>query len=136
MNTTRKTIAKNASVMMLSQILTWGISLTLMMFLPRYLGPVGMGKLQLAISLWTIVGIVVSFGMDTFLTKEIARTPENINKLFSASIVLRMLLFLLGAAGMAVYTRVAGYPMIRSSLSLSSVFPTLLGSLLAAVAQR
>ncbi len=110
MNNSHKTIAKNASVLMLSQITTWSMALILMVFLPRFLGAEGIGKLQLATSLWAIVSIVVSFGMDTFLTKEIARTPEDINNLFSTSIILRMMFFTLGVGGMVVFTHLAGYP--------------------------
>jgi O-antigen/teichoic acid export membrane protein len=76
MNNSVKTITKNASVLMLSQLITWGMALVLMIFLPRYLGAVGVGKFQLATSLWAIVSIVVSFGMDTYMTREIARMPE------------------------------------------------------------
>lgn len=110
MNNTGRTIAKNATVLMFSQILTWGMAIILMAFLPRYLGAVGMGKLHLAGSLWAIVNIVVSFGMDTFLTREIARSPEKIDALFSASVGSRMLLFVLGVGGMVAYTQLAGYP--------------------------
>jgi O-antigen/teichoic acid export membrane protein len=69
MNNSVKTITKNASVLMLSQLITWGMALVLMIFLPRYLGAVGVGKFQLATSLWAIVSIVVSFGMDTYMTQ-------------------------------------------------------------------
>lgn len=95
---------------MLSQLITWGMALVLMIFLPRYLGAVGVGKFQLASSLWAIVSIVVSFGMDTYMTKEIARAPEKVNQLFSASVTLQILLFVLGAGGMTLYTRFANYP--------------------------
>lgn len=96
--------------MMLSQVMTWGIALVFMIFLPRYLGAVGVGKFQLAGSLWAIVSIVVSFGMDTYMTKEIARVPEKVSLYFNASVVLQIVLFLLGVGGMAVYTKLAGYP--------------------------
>lgn len=110
MNDSVKKITKNASIMMLSQLITWGMALVLMIFLPRYLGAVGVGKFQLAGSLWAIVSIVVGFGMDTYMTKEIARTPEKTNQFFSASIILRVLMFLFGVGGMVIYTRLAGYP--------------------------
>lgn len=110
MNNNVKTITKNASVLMLSQLITWGMALVLMIFLPRYLGAVGVGKFQLASSLWAIVSIMVSFGMDTYMTREIARTPEKASLFFSASMATQFMLFLLGVGGMAIYTRFAGYP--------------------------
>lgn len=110
MNNSVKTITKNASVLMLSQLITWGMALVLMIFLPRYLGAVGVGKFQLATSLWAIVSIVVSFGMDTYMTREIARAPEKASLFFSATLTLQFVLFLLGVGVMILYTQFADYP--------------------------
>lgn len=110
MNGTGRTIAKNASVLMVSQLATWGLTILLTIFLPRYLGAAAIGKFHLANSLWAIVAIFASFGMDTLLTKEIARVPGRTGELFGTSVVLRALLYLAGAAFLALYTRVAGYP--------------------------
>jgi O-antigen/teichoic acid export membrane protein len=110
MNTTSHTIAKNAGVLMVSQLLTWGLSLLLNIFLPRFLGVAAVGKFHLANSLWAIVAIIATFGMDTLLTKEIARAPTKLNTLFGTSILLRSLLYTLGGLGLAIYTRLAGYP--------------------------
>ena len=94
---------------MLSQILTWGMAIVLMIFLPRILGAEGVGQLHLADSVWAIVGILIGFGMDIYLTKEIARVPEKTGELLGNSMVLRTLLFVLGFAGVVLYVNLAGY---------------------------
>jgi len=137
MNDTGKTITKNASVMMLSQILTWGMMMVFMFFVPRQIGPDGMGKFQLAGALWGIACIVIGFGMGTFLTKEIARIPEKVNELFSISVILQLLLLIPAVAGMAIYTHLAGYAddtvVIITIMGISSIigqFGEICGALL------
>ncbi len=105
-----KSIAKNTSVLMASQLTTWGLTLVLTFFLTRYLGPANMGKLYFATSVWAIIGIIVTFGTDTLLTKEIARRPERTGELFSTAIVLRVLLFALGYALVLAGLRLVNYP--------------------------
>jgi len=98
-----RTIAKNATVLMASQMATWGLTLLLTIFLPRYLGAANVGKLQFASSMWAIVAVVVTFGMDTLLTKEIARTPARAARLFGNTVILRIGLHALGYLALAFY---------------------------------
>lgn len=105
-----RTIAKNAGVLLVSQLITWGLTFLLTIFQPRYLGPGGVGQLQLAWSLWAIVAVIAALGTDTLVTREIARAPEKLNELISTAMVIRGLIFLVGALGMAVYVWLAGYP--------------------------
>lgn len=110
MSSTRRTIAKNASVLMGGQLITWVLAIALTVFMPRYLGAEAIGKFHLASSLWAIMTIFVSFGMDTLLTKEIARAPEKTVDLFGTSIFLRLVFFVAGFGLLALYTHLAGYP--------------------------
>ena len=92
-----------------SQIITWILTLAVTIFLPRYLGPEGVGTIHLATSLWAIGTILVTFGMDIFLIKEIARDPEKLNMLFSVSLVIRGFLYCLSFLGMVIYANSVGY---------------------------
>ncbi len=109
MNNTGKTIAKNASVMLVSQFVTWGLSLLLMIFMPRLLGATAIGQFQLAGSIWTIVGMFANFGMGMMLTKEVARNPTKISDLFGTIVVLRTFLSIIGFGGVAIYANWIGY---------------------------
>ena len=106
----RRTIAKNALVMLFSQAATWALTFLLTIFIPRYLGAAAVGKLHLANSIWAIVAIVAAFGMDILLTKEIARSPSRLGELAASSIALRMVLFALGFGGVAAFLHLFGYP--------------------------
>ncbi len=107
---TGRRIAKNASVLMASQLTTWVLTLALTIFLPRYLGATAVGRLNLANSLWAIAAIIVAFGLDTFLTKEIARQPEHTTELLGNALVLRAGLYAIAFVVMIVYVQLVGYP--------------------------
>jgi len=107
---TGRTVAKNAGVLLASQLITWALALLLTVFLPRYLGAAAVGKFHFANSVWAIVAIVVTFGMDTLLTKEIARDPAKAGRLLSLTMILRVLLHALGYGALYLYLHLLGYP--------------------------
>lgn len=110
MDSTSKTIAKNAGVMMAAQLITWGLTLLLTVFLSRMLGPTAAGKFHLANSLWGIAAIFAIFGMDLQLVKEIARKPEKTPELLGTSLYLRIFLYILASVGVIIYSNLAKYP--------------------------
>lgn len=109
MSVSSRTIAKNTSVLMFSQLVTWGFSFILSILLSRYLGPTGIGQLALANSLWMIVGVIAALGTDLLIIKEVARSPDRMNELVGTTLILRLLMFLLGTLGIGIYIRFAGY---------------------------
>ncbi|MBE2224363.1 MAG: oligosaccharide flippase family protein, partial [Anaerolineae bacterium] len=109
MNDTGKTIAKNAGFLMVSQLMTWSMSILLMVFLPRYLGATSIGQLHLAGSVWAIIMIFVSFGMSFLLVKETARSKERFSDLAGTSLVIRFLFFFIAIGFLAVYLQWVNY---------------------------
>jgi O-antigen/teichoic acid export membrane protein len=109
MSSSSQTVAKNVTVLMASQLVTWGLALLLTILLPRYLGPTVFGQLAIALAVWTIAGVLVSFGMDVHLTKEIARNPDRVSELLITSILLRFLLFGLSSVLVAGFAFLNGY---------------------------
>jgi O-antigen/teichoic acid export membrane protein len=105
-----RTIARNAGVLFGAQLVTFALALALTIFVPRYLGATALGKLHMATSLWAIVAVAVTFGMDILLTKEIARDPARTGQMFGTSVALRLLLYLVALGPLALYVRLAGYP--------------------------
>jgi O-antigen/teichoic acid export membrane protein len=103
-------ILKNASTLLVSQAVTWLLSLVLTIVLPRYLGATLSGQLGIAASIWALIGVLLSFGMDTYLVKEIARSPERAPDLLITSLVLRGGLFLIASVVVGIYTYLMQYP--------------------------
>ncbi|MBX0328826.1 flippase [Oscillochloris sp. ZM17-4] len=104
-----KTIAKNVGVMMASQLITWVMAFILAIFLPRYVGAEAIGAITIATSVWLIMSVLYTFGMDTHLTKSIARDPSKTSELLSTSLVLRTIFFLIGCVIVALYARIMQY---------------------------
>ena len=126
MSKTSKTIAKNASMLMLSQLTTWGLSLLLTVFLPRYLGAEAIGQFHLANAVWAIMGMVVTFGMDALLVKEVSRAPEESSILLGTTLFLRIGLYIVSFAAVLVYVGLAGYPPVTVNVILIVGFATLI----------
>ncbi|MEW5798544.1 MAG: flippase [Bacteroidota bacterium] len=89
-------VAKNTTVMIVSQFMTWVSSFVLMLFLPRYLGSEEYGKLFLAISITMIFQMVVEFGGGYYIAKEVSREREKVSVILSNSIAFRFVVWLVG----------------------------------------
>ena len=89
----KETVVRNMSVLMASQAITWLLTLLLTFFLPRYLGAKGVGQIHIAESLWSIMAVLATFGMDYLVTKFSAREPERAASLLGNALTLRLLLF-------------------------------------------
>jgi O-antigen/teichoic acid export membrane protein len=109
MNGAGTKLIKNAGILMTSQLVTWGFSLLLTIFLPRYLGAAVTGEFVLAGSIWAIMGMLIGFGMDTLLTKEIARHPDRTPELVGTAFILRIILFMITCGLVALYLQLMSY---------------------------
>jgi O-antigen/teichoic acid export membrane protein len=122
-----KTIAKNVSVMMVSQLTTWGFAFIIAIFVPRYLGAQYVGMISISNSIWLIISMLLSFGMDTHLTKIVARHPEKAADLLSTSLILRTALFVIGCGLVALYAMAMRYSATQIAvISLHSMYFLLL----------
>ncbi|HLX11869.1 MAG TPA: flippase, partial [Bacteroidota bacterium] len=105
-----RSLAKNTSVMMMSQVITWISSLILLLSLPRYLGTESYGQLFLAISLAMIAQVVIEFGGPFLVAKEISRSSGNPSSLLANSLLLRAVLWVLCTVAIVGVSYAAGYP--------------------------
>ncbi|OWT33509.1 hypothetical protein BGI41_01985 [Methanobrevibacter sp. 87.7] len=87
-----KTIFKNSSWMMGSQIITNLCAFFWTILMARYLGASVFGILSFAISLSTLVGILMDCGTQTYIVRAISRDSSLTNKLFNETIPLRLIL--------------------------------------------
>jgi O-antigen/teichoic acid export membrane protein len=122
-----KTIAKNVGVMMLSQLTTWVFAFILAIFVPRYLGAEYIGVISISTSIWLIVSVLLSFGMDTHLTKMIARNPERTSEMLSTSLLIRTVFFMIGCVVVALYALAMRYnATLLTVIAIHSLFFLLL----------
>lgn len=133
MNDTSRTVAKNASVLMVSQLLTWCFTLLLTVFLPRYLGAESVGQLHLASSLWAIVAVFVAFGMDIVLIKEVARDSNTMPELLSTSILIRAIFSIIGFIVLYAYVSIVNYSPLTIQVIFIIGFSEIIGQFMSAV---
>lgn len=143
MNTTppevagERRILANAGWLMLSQVVTWSISSVQAIVLPRHFGAETAGHLHIALSLWAIAGLFVSFGTDLTLSRRVARGEADLDTVVGTTIGLRVAFHLVAfgvlagfvtAVGYAtpVLTAVAIYGVAQLLLQTSGVFETAL----------
>jgi len=66
------TLLDNVAVLFVRQLATWGLTGVLILFLPRYLGDEGLGKIVFATSVVAIALIFTNLGTSTFTVKQVA----------------------------------------------------------------
>jgi O-antigen/teichoic acid export membrane protein len=111
-------VAKNTVVQMAQQLVTWASSFLLMLFLPRYLGPVDYGRLYLAMSVSAIFLMLIDFDGRIGVAKRIARSPEEAAQITVNAFGFRTLFWIVSFAGMMAFAFVADYPMTVRILML------------------
>ncbi len=103
-------ILDNSKVMLVSKASTWALALILTIFLPRYLGETAFGRLYFAISLTAMFTILVEFGLNSLVTRQVARDPSlAVRHLVSASLI-KLALWAVAMILLYGTIAVAGYP--------------------------
>lgn len=104
------TILKNTSALMSTQLFTWALTYALMLFIPRYLGAEGVGKLHFASATWVMAAVIFNFGTDVLLKKEIGRKPATMGHLLGGALVAQTLFFAIGSLGVMGLLVYFAYP--------------------------
>ncbi len=85
-------IAKNTSVLFLSELITRSLSFFLVIIIARYLGDVGLGKYSFIFAFVGLFYIISDFGMSTLMARDIAKnkllTKKYIDNLFAFKVFL------------------------------------------------
>ncbi|MGE3267197.1 MAG: flippase [Chloroflexota bacterium] len=92
-----------------AQVVSWIVTSTLLMLLPRYFSDAVVGKLVLASTLSTLVGLVTELGVTTYLAREIAREPGQADWLIGHTFSIRIVSSCLGLIMTVGVTHLAGY---------------------------
>ena len=96
-------VARNVVVTLATQLLSWGMTFVVTLYLPRYLGDTGLGAITLAGSFAVVFSLMVSLGTSTVLIKGIARDRARTGELVLAALAVRLPLavFAVGLGGLA-----------------------------------
>lgn len=104
-----QSVARNISVMFAAQVVTWGSSFVLLYYLPRYLGSEDFGRLYLALSIKMMLSLLIDFGGNYLIPKEVARSEKAGLNVLSSYIILRILLWALSIGIILLMSDLLGY---------------------------
>ncbi len=82
--------ARNFLASLATQLLSWGLTFAVTLFLPRYAGVAGMGKLTFAASFAAVLVVLAPLGTSSVIVKEIARNRARAGELLSATLAMRI----------------------------------------------
>jgi O-antigen/teichoic acid export membrane protein len=101
-DSTARRIAKNSLAPMALNLLNRGIDLVFAAFYMRVLGPAEVGKYYFAIVIFGWFEIITNYGLNTFLTREVARDRAHAGRYLVNTTLLRLLLGLVVIPGLAL----------------------------------
>ena len=84
-------VVRNTAVQMLRYTAVWGANVTLVLFLPRYLGDQGLGQLQFAVSFVSLFAFLVALGTRNYMIKEVARDSARLPQMLRTALGLRVM---------------------------------------------
>jgi len=84
-------IIKNVGWLLIEKILRIGVSVAVLSYLARYLGPEQFGLLNYAIAFVALFSALASLGLDTIVVRELSRRPEARDLLLGTTFVLKIL---------------------------------------------
>ena len=113
--------ARNVLVTLATQFISWGLTFAVMLYLPRYVGDTGLGKLAFAASFVLLFGVFVPLGTSTVLVQQIARDRAQAGGLLTAALLLRLPLgLLMGALAVGLASLLHYSPLVQLLVTLAT----------------
>jgi O-antigen/teichoic acid export membrane protein len=104
-----RSVARNTSIMFVQLLITWSSSFLLMLFLPRYLGPVEYGRIFVASSTNMIFGIFVQYSGNYWVAKNVSRFRSSTGQILVDAVAYRFILGIACLGAMMLFGYVIGY---------------------------
>ncbi|MEN6330120.1 MAG: flippase [Methanobacteriaceae archaeon] len=103
-------IAKNTSMLFVSQIITYMMGFFITMYSARYLGAEGFGIISLALAITGILVVFTDLGLGTLTVREVARDKSLVDKYTSNVAVIKLVLAILTFIITIIIVYLFGYP--------------------------
>lgn len=101
---------RNLTAQVGSQAVTWIATLSFTAALGRHLGDTGLGILYLGISFTSLFGVLVNFGLDPLVSREVARDPDAEPKYLLHGLLTKGLLWVVAFFGIYLSSAFLDYP--------------------------
>lgn len=85
------TALRNGAKLATSLVLTWGVALVIAFKLPSYLGEIPLGHYKFGLDYATTLAVFLGFGIDTYISREVAVRPKHASDFFGGILLVRAL---------------------------------------------
>jgi len=127
MNTVQR-IAKNTSLLFISQIITYAIAFITLAYMVRYLGVENFGILSFALSFAGILIIFTDLGLSSLMTREVARDKSKIGQYITNVILLKIALTAVSALFSLGFIYLLGYDAMTMLIIFLVIFSYIFNS--------
>ncbi len=104
------TVSKNTAVLLAGYSISYALRFVYVAALARYIGATGLGQISTATAMVSVVILLVNFGLDTLIVRDVAGAPEKASGYVTNIAFVRLLLSLVFAIALAAIARLANYP--------------------------
>ncbi|BBL61305.1 flippase [Methanobrevibacter arboriphilus] len=118
-------IFKNTSWLLISQIITSIFGFVWIVLLARYLGVSDFGIMNFAISFTSIMSIFIDLGINTYITRDLSRSPELSQKYIGNAIPLKIFLSILSFIATLVILLIMDYNLLSIQVVLLFAIQTI-----------
>jgi O-antigen/teichoic acid export membrane protein len=124
-------IAKNTTVLFVSQMITYIIGFFITIYTARYLGVEGFGTLTLALALTGIFVVFTDLGLGTLTVREVARDKSLAYKYVGNTTVMKLILSIITSVLIIITVNIIHYPELVKNviyiITISMLFNTFSG---------
>jgi len=127
MNTVR-ILAKNTTVLLIANIISYLLGFFTTLYTARYLGVEGFGILALALSLTGLFGVFTDLGLSTFTTREVSRNKSLADKYIGNIALIKVIYAFLTFGLITLIVYIIGYPQIVKNVVYIITLSVILGA--------
>jgi O-antigen/teichoic acid export membrane protein len=103
-------IAKNTTVLLISQVIGYILAFFYTIYTARYLGAAGFGIISFALALGAILSIFTELGLSTLTVREVSRDKSLANKYIGNTLALKLILSSITLVSMVLVVTLLHYP--------------------------
>ena len=105
-----RTLAKNTTVLLVANIISYLLGFFTTLYTARYLGVEGFGILALALSLTGLFGVFTDLGLNTLTIREVSRDKSLASKYIGNTAIIKVIYAFLTFGIVALVVYIIGYP--------------------------
>jgi O-antigen/teichoic acid export membrane protein len=109
MNTVQR-IAKNAAVLLSTQLISYLIAFFYAIYAARYLGPASYGVISFAVAFTSLFSFITDLGLSTLTVRDVARDKSLAPRYLINTVTMKIILSIIFFGLMAIAVNALGYP--------------------------